>query len=115
MQAWKIRFSIALGVFLLGITVTGCVGFHNALSDPIRRSSVIALEGLPATARPIKIALLSDVHTGNAVMRPERLASIVEAVNDAARDIVVLAGDFVIGESARGAARRAEDLYPLKA
>lgn len=113
MQAWKRRLSIALGVFLVGITVTGCVGFSNAMSDPIRRSSVVTVDGLPASAQPIRIALLSDVHTGNAVMRPERLASIVQAVNGAAPDIVVLAGDFVIGESARGAFRRAEDLYPL--
>jgi len=113
MQSWKRRLSIALGVFLLGVTVTGCVGFNNAMSDPVRRSSVIMVEGLPDTAQPIRIALLSDIHTGNAVMRPERLASIVQAVNQAAPDIVVLAGDFVIGESARGAARRAGDLFPL--
>ena len=113
MQRRKRRLSIALGVFLLGITATGCVGFSNAMSEPVRRSSVVTVHGLPDTAKPIRIALLSDVHTGNAVMRPERLASIVQAVNDAPPDIVVLAGDFVIGESARGAARRAEDLYPL--
>ncbi len=113
MQSWKKSLSIAVGVFLLGITVTGCVGFKNAMTDPVQRSSIVTVEGLPSSTEPIKIALLSDIHTGNAVMRPERLASLVQTVNDAAPDIVVLAGDFVIGENARGAARRAEDLYPL--
>lgn len=113
MQSWKKRLSIAVGVLLLGITVTGCVGFKNAMTDPVKRSSNVTVEGYPSSAKPIRIALLSDIHTGNAVMRPERLASIVRAVNDAAPDIVVLAGDFVVGESAQGAARRAEDLYPL--
>lgn len=113
MQSWKARLSIAAAAFLLGITVTGCVGFKNAMTDPVQRSSIITVEGFPSSAKPIRIALLSDIHTGNAVMRPERLTSIVQAVNDAAPDVVVLAGDFVIGESARGAARRAEDLYPL--
>ena len=113
MRSWKRLFSFAASIFLLGMTVTGCVGFKNAMTDPVRRSSVVMVEGLTATTQPIRIALLSDIHTGNAVMRPERLASIVKAVNEAAPDIVVLAGDFVIGESARGAARRAQDLYPL--
>ena len=113
MQPWTRRFSIAAGVLLLAVGVTGCVGFKNAIADPVQRSSIVAVESLPATAEPIRIALLSDIHTGNAVTRPDRLASIVRAVNDAAPDIVVLAGDFVVGESARGAARRAEDLHPL--
>lgn len=113
MRSWQRRVVIVASVVLLGIGVTGCVGFSNALADPVQRSSVVMVESLPATAEPIRIALLSDIHAGNAIMRPERLASIVRSVNRAAPDIVVLAGDFVIGESARGAARRAQDLHPL--
>ncbi len=113
MPTWKRRFFITAGVSLLGVGVTSCVGFNNAIADPVQRSSIATVESLPATTEPIRIALLSDIHTGNAVMRPDRLASIVQAVNDAAPDIVVLAGDFVIGESARGTAHRAQELHPL--
>lgn len=113
MRASKRPIFIGVGVLLIGVGVTGCVGFSNAIADPIQRVSAVAIEGLPATTEPIRIALLSDIHAGNAVMRPDRLASIVRSVNEAAPDIVVPAGDFVIGESTRGAARRAENLYPL--
>jgi len=113
MQLWKRRVCIAGGVFLLGLTVTGCVGFNNAMADPIQRTSIVEVANLSDADKSIKIALLSDIHTGNTVMLPNRLKAIVQAVNKASPDIVVLAGDFVIGESAEGAARRAEDLYPL--
>lgn len=113
LRSWKRGIVTAGSIFLLGFAVTGCVGFNNAMADPVQRSSIVELAELPASTAPLKIALLSDIHTGNIVMRPGRLASIVRAVNAANPDIVVLAGDFVIGEDAEGAARRAADLYPL--
>lgn len=113
MRSWKRRFAIIASVLLLGVGATGCVGFNNAIAEPVQRYTTLTLEGLPADTESVKIALLSDIHTGNAVMRPERLAAIVRAVNSTAPDIVVLAGDFIIGESAQGAADRAADLHPL--
>lgn len=96
-----------------GLLITGCVGLHNALSVPIERTATIRLYALPAGTKPVRIALLSDIHVGNLAMRPERLRSIVSAVNDAHPDIVLLAGDFVIGERYEGTAERTFDLAPL--
>ena len=96
-----------------GLLITGCVGLQNALSVPIERTATIRLFALPAGTRPVRIALLSDIHVGNFIMRPERLRSIVAAVNDAHPDIVLLAGDFVVGERYEGTAGRALDLAPL--
>ncbi len=97
----------------VGLLVTGCVGLHNAMSFPVTRTATIRLYALPKGTEPVRIALLSDIHVGNLVMRPKRLRSIVDAVNEAHPDIVLLAGDFVIGESYKGTARRALDLAPL--
>ncbi|MGY2734423.1 metallophosphoesterase [Sphingomonas sp. UYP23] len=91
----------------------GWVGFSNATAIPIERTTTVALDGLPDGTPPIRVALLSDIHVGNVGMRPARLAQIVRAVNAARPDLVVLAGDFVIGEQKAGAATRALELAPL--
>ncbi|TPG51695.1 metallophosphoesterase [Sphingomonas glacialis] len=87
--------------------------FFNATATPIERTATVALDGLPKGSKPIRVALLSDIHVGNVGMRPARLAQIVRAVNAARPDLVLLAGDFVIGEQKAGAAMRALDLAPL--
>lgn len=101
--------------FILGIAIltAGCVGVRNATSDPIARFASIDLARLPSDLSPVRIALLSDVHVGNVGMRQERLSSIVRTVNAAKPDIVLLAGDFVVGESQEGTAERSHDLDPL--
>ena len=104
--------AIALGTFG-GLLVTGFIGLRNALSIPVKRTTQVRLSALPEGTKSVRIALLSDIHVGNLGMRPERLRSIVNAVNDARPDIVLLAGDFVIGESRAGTATRAQDLAPL--
>lgn len=103
-------FSVAI---LAGLGTAGCVGLSNATSVPIQRSTSISIAELPADMRPIRIVLLSDIHVGNLAMRPERLTEIVRQVNGAKPDIILLAGDFIIGESEAGAAKRALDLAPL--
>ena len=96
-----------------GLLTAGCVGFGNAMSVPIARTATVDLPGLPTGTKPVRIALLSDIHVGNLAMKPERLSEIVREVNEAAPDIVVLAGDFIVGEKKEGAAERALDLAPL--
>ncbi len=109
----KRNLTAMLIVLSIGLLTAGCVGFNNAISAPITREASVALEGLPLEAKPIRIALLSDIHVGNLAMPPERLAQIVARVNAQRPDIVLLAGDFIIGESKTGAAQRAKDLAPL--
>jgi predicted MPP superfamily phosphohydrolase len=103
-------FAVILGAAL---TAAGCVGVRNATSTPEARVASVHLAQLPSNSPPIRIALLSDIHVGNIGMRPERLASIVRSVNAARPDIVLLAGDFVIGESKKGTAERSYDLALL--
>jgi len=103
-------FSLAI---LAGLLTAGCVGLSNATSVPIQRSTNVSIAELPGDKESIRIALLSDIHVGNLAMRTERLTDIVRQVNEAKPDIVLLAGDFIIGESKAGAAERALDLAPL--
>lgn len=113
-MAWRYhRVALVTVMTSLAAIVTGCVGVHNALSDPIKRTADIQLAALPKQSPSVRAALLSDVHVGNFVMTPERLGKIVSEVNASRPDIVLLAGDFVIGETPEGAATRALDLAPL--
>jgi predicted MPP superfamily phosphohydrolase len=52
------------------------------------------------------VALLSDIHIGNQAMDARRLRAIVRQVNAAHPDLVLLAGDFVIGYDPAVASRQ---------
>lgn len=86
------------------------VGVREAISRPVERRLTVGLSGWPSGARPLKIALLSDIHLGNHAMDAGRLRRIVGQVNAARPDLILLAGDFVVGHDAAGAARRAAGL-----
>lgn len=107
------RLWTTFAVGLAGLLGIGCIGFINATSVPIERQAIVDLAELPKGTKPVRIALLSDIHVGNIGMRLERLAAIIRAVNAARPDIVVLAGDFVVGEHKDGTAKRALDLAAL--
>ena len=86
------------------------VGLREAASRPVERRLTLALPGWPSDARPIRIALLSDIHFGSYAMDAGRLRRIVGQVNAARPDLVLLAGDFVAGHDPTGAAQRTAGL-----
>lgn len=90
-----------VGLGALGSAMLIATGLSEAVRDPVERSTSIALPGLPRQGAPYRIALLSDIHIGNRAMRPERLERIVDQVNAVRPDLVVLAGDFVNGQSGK--------------
>lgn len=91
--------TLAALALLLAIFLGWC--FREATGDPIVRRGEVAMAGLE---RPIRIALLSDIHIGTAAMGPERLGRIVGQVNALKPDLVVIAGDFIFGHDPQGAA-----------
>jgi predicted MPP superfamily phosphohydrolase len=109
-RAWKRRTAVAAAVLsaLLGLAVI--IGLREARADPIVRRAMIALPGWPPGARPISVALVSDIHLGNRAMDAGRLERLVAQVNSAHPDLVLLAGDFLVGHAPDGAADRAARL-----
>lgn len=99
-----------IGVSLVAFAILILVGMHNAQSKPIVRRITLHMAGLPGGMRPTKVALLADIHLGNRGMTPTRLAEIVEQVDASRPDLILLAGDFVTGHDAQGAAERAAGL-----
>ena len=83
----------------IALAVAGVIllmwGYKNAEADPVVRSTTIALRGLPAGAKPIRLLLLADLHVAGPDTPPERISRIVTQANALHPDIVLLAGDFV--------------------
>ena len=88
----------------LALSFAGLVGwcYREATSDPVVRRAEVAMPGLD---RPVRIALLSDIHIGTVAMGPARLGRIVGQVNALEPDLVVIAGDFIFGHDPQGAAK----------
>ncbi|MBI0476035.1 phosphohydrolase [Sphingomonas sp. MA1305] len=101
---------ILLAAGVLAIAVLLVVGLREIVADPIVRTTYVALPGWPARTPPLTVALVSDIHIGNRAMDAARLDRIVGAINAHRPDLVLLAGDFVIGHDAASGAGAAEQL-----
>lgn len=96
---------------LLGLFgLVAVVAYREALRDPVVRRLDVRVQGWPEGASSLRLALLSDIHFGARSMDDARLRRIVAQVNAAHPDIVLLAGDMVIGHDATGADARAAGL-----
>lgn len=88
-------------------------GFGEATRDPVVHRAVIGLKHWPAGKPPVTVAFVSDIHAGNLVMTRARLSSMVDIVEAARPDLVVIAGDFVAGDGEAAARRAAPMLAAL--
>ena len=99
----------ALAILALLATIAA-IGLLNAQAEPIERTTTVGFPDWPAGAAPIKVVLLSDIHIGNIAMDEARLSRIVDQVDAAKPDLIVLAGDFVVGHDRQGIEARAARL-----
>jgi predicted MPP superfamily phosphohydrolase len=108
--AWLVA---ALLVVTLGWV--GWVGVANTTALPVMREATLHEPALPKGSTPVRIALIADIHLGNRAMAPARLGAIVDQVNAAHPDLILLAGDFVTAKDMPAFADQARALTaPLK-
>ncbi|KPF65395.1 metallophosphoesterase [Porphyrobacter sp. AAP60] len=69
--------------------------WYDTMRDPVVERLVVESPALPASAAPVTIALLADIHVAGPDMPPERLERIVAQVNALEPDLVAIAGDLV--------------------
>lgn len=69
--------------------------FWQATADPVVRRLTITVPDWPATAPPMRLVLMSDLHVAGPETPPSRLARVVGQVNALNPDLVLIAGDFV--------------------
>jgi len=88
--------------FLVAAALTAVVsayGFVSALRPRIERITIDTPK-LPGGDRPLRIALISDVHLG-ALIGARRLRAILDRVRELDPDVLISAGDLVDGQADR--------------
>lgn len=83
---------------------------HEARADPVLRRLRVNVTGWPEGAKPVTVALISDIHIGSRAMDTARLARIADQINAAHPDLVLIAGDFIYGHGPEEGARLAPGL-----
>lgn len=107
----RVKWAAGIVAALLALLVIAFIlGVREAGSRPLLREARLVLPGWSEHDPPLRIALLSDIHLGNRAMSVARLTSIVDQVNAARPDLVLIAGDFIAGTKNDGAAERAAAL-----
>jgi len=93
------RRRLVISAFI-GATVLGLAalyqGFVSGPRDLVVRTVEIAPPGWPDALDGLRVAVLSDIHTGAPGLGPSRLEQVVRETNAARPDLVLLAGDYVI-------------------
>lgn len=78
-------------------------GRFEAVQPPLVREAALALPDWPTGQRPVRVALLADIHLGGIDMTVPRLSRIVDRINAVRPDIVLVAGDFLTSWAAGSA------------
>lgn len=106
---WKKLNNAANGLLLLLVGATMAVGEYEALRLPDVREITIELPHYPADAKPLRVALLADLHA-DCVKTAPFLRGIVERTNALGADAILIAGDFVDGR----VEKRGKDVAELR-
>ncbi len=112
------RFKLGLAVLaaLAAIPLWG-VGIEPGLL--VERRATVQSNGWPSRMKPLRIAMVSDLHVGSPHIDLPMIDDMVARINAMDADIVVLLGDFVIHEVLLGEfvapAEFAPRLAPLRA
>lgn len=105
-MAKRRRLILFVALAGLALAVVALFAWRSAVSDPVERRITIRLPSPALRARPLRLALVSDIHLPATAMTPDRLDRIVAQINRARPDAILLAGDFVNGRDPRDAAFR---------
>lgn len=95
-------------VIALIVGIVLLAGWRNSRVDPVVRAARVALPNWPAGASPVRVALLGDLHLGNASTDEARLTRVIAQVDRLRPDLVLIAGDLVAGYGAEAARTQAD-------
>jgi len=109
MRARRI-LKIVAGVLVAGAAAFFAIGLHNARADPVVRQAYVAMPDWPKGAKPVRVALISDIHIGSWAMDAGRLTRIIGEVDALKPDLVVIAGDLINGNDPHHGRRQMQDL-----
>lgn len=93
---------ITLGALLL---LSATLALWAFVVEPNRltvNEVTIRLPNWPRDFEPLRVALISDLHVGSPYIDTAKLQRIVQTINAAQPDLILLAGDYVVTGSVRG-------------
>jgi predicted MPP superfamily phosphohydrolase len=100
------RKRLALNVFFALLAVGALLAVWAFVVEPDRlvvREVALDLPRWPAEAGELRLAVVSDIHTGSPHIDAAKLDKLAEEINRLRPDAVLLLGDFVISDVAGGA------------
>jgi len=80
------------------ILLLACVAFWAFLIEPNRlivREQTIEIDNWPRALDGLKIAVISDIHTGGSFINDKKLHQIVERTNQLHPELIVILGDYM--------------------
>ena len=83
------KTSLILTMAMLAVFIYGNVHYHDKQRVELSYTS-------PKITKPLKIVMLSDLHLGYHILRPE-LRKWIKLINDENPDLVLIAGDIIDG------------------
>lgn len=108
-ERWRCAGNLVNGILLVGVAAYTAVGVYNAFTLPEVREVTIELDNYPTDAKPLRVALLADIHA-DCVKRAPFLRGIVDRTNAQKPDAILIAGDFVDGR----VSKRGKDVAELR-
>src|SRR6185295_1808788 len=94
---WQKRIRIGLAATLLATALLAFWGFLIEPNRLVTRHEQITIENWPKELSGIKIAVLSDIHVGGSFINDQKLRLIVERTNQLNPDLIVILGDYMVG------------------
>jgi predicted MPP superfamily phosphohydrolase len=92
---WKKRIRVALATILV---LLGGLAFYAFLIEPNRliiHQETVQIANWPPELGGLKIAIISDIHTGGPFINDQKLRQIVARTNQLQPDLIVLLGDYM--------------------
>ena len=92
---WRKRIRVTMAIVVLLIAALGVWAFIIEPNRLIVRQEVITINNGSEQLGGLRIALISDIHTGSPFINDRKLRKIVELTNQQTPDLVVLLGDYM--------------------
>lgn len=94
-QSWKKRIRIALAVMLV---FAGSLAIWAIFIEPNRlivHEQTVQIDDWPKELSGLRIAVITDIHTGAPFINDRKLRQIVELTNQQNPDLIILLGDYM--------------------
>ncbi len=92
---WRRRIRVTMATVVLVILALGVWAFIIEPNRLIVHQEAIAINSGPKELDGLRIALISDIHTGGPFIDDRKLRQIVELTNQQSPDLIVLLGDYM--------------------